>query len=256
MVLSKRMETVVGFVPPQSQCVADIGCDHAYVSISLVERQLAKKVIAMDVRKGPLEIATRNVENAGLHNNIDIRLSDGLEQLEKGEADTIIIAGMGGLLITGILERGCSVLKGDGLHNAPTLILQPQSEIRKVREYLLTHEYSILKEDVIKDEGKYYTVIRAESRTLPEKDGMSYDCWDCYGIEDYLYGRYNLFHQNEILRQYLLDEKKLLQKISCELNQVKDDLLLQGKEMPVRTRLRSEEVMNELVYNERGLNWY
>lgn len=256
MNLSKRMETVVEFVPPQSQCVADIGCDHAYVSISLIERQLAKKVIAMDVRKGPLEIATRNVQNAGLHHSIDIRLSDGLDKLKIGEADTIIIAGMGGLLITGILERGFSVLQNRSLHNAPTLILQPQSEIRKVREFLLAHEYSILKEDVIKDEGKYYTVIRAESRKLPEKDAMSYDNRDHYGNDDYLYGRYNLFHKNEILRQYLMDEKTLLNKICSELLQVKEQLERQGKNMPERAKSRLEEVVRELADNQSGLNWY
>ena len=110
IVLSKRMEAVVNMVSPQSlvvpekKCIADIGCDHAYVSIALMERGLADKVIAMDVRKGPLEIAAKNVAEYGMENNIELRLSDGMERLKPGEADAIIIAGMGGLLMCSILE--------------------------------------------------------------------------------------------------------------------------------------------------------
>lgn len=256
MNLSKRMETVVGFVSPQSCSVADIGCDHAYVSIALIERKLAKKVIAMDVRKGPLKIAAKNVKNAGLHNVIDLRLGDGLDKLECNEADTIIIAGMGGLLITGILERGFHVLKGSKHCKAPTLILQPQSEIRKVREFLLAHGYSIVREEMIKDEGKYYTVLKAEATRSSHNDSMSFDKEAVYGDEDYLYGRYNLLHQNEVLKQYLMDERELLNKIYSGLLCVKEHLEKEGNEMPERAGTRLEEVKKNITCNENGLGWY
>ena len=101
--LSKRMEAVVNMVSPQSFAIADIGCDHAYVSIALRQRRMAQKVIAMDVRKGPLAIAKNNVMQYGLEDTITLRLSDGLEQLQPNEVGTIIIAGMGGLLMMRIL---------------------------------------------------------------------------------------------------------------------------------------------------------
>ena len=91
MILSNRMEAVVNMVSPQSFVIADIGCDHAYVSITLVERKLAQKVIAMDVRKGPLEIAKKNVTAYAMTDEIELRLSDGLDKILPGEADVIVI---------------------------------------------------------------------------------------------------------------------------------------------------------------------
>lgn len=256
MNLSKRMEAVVSLVSPQSCFIADIGCDHAYVSIALVERELAKKVIAMDVRKGPLEIAARNVNRAGLHNVIELRLSDGLEQLKCNEVDTIIIAGMGGLLIRDILQRGGSVLDGSDQCSPPALILQPQSDIEKVREFLLLHQYSIVKEEVLEEDGKYYTVLRAEGKESVEADSMSYDKWKMYHEEDYLYGHYNLFHRNEALKQYLLKEKQLLNQINLELMAARQRLEQEKKPMPKRTKDRLQEIGKELIYNEKALAWY
>ncbi|MGN0438440.1 MAG: tRNA (adenine(22)-N(1))-methyltransferase [Lachnospiraceae bacterium] len=254
MNLSKRMETVVDFVPPQSDVVADVGCDHAYVSISLVERKLAKKVIAMDVRKGPLEIATKNIQEAGLHNSIEVRLSNGLEMLCEGEADTIIIAGMGGLLINGILERGLSKLQKNSLHNAPVLVLQPQSELCKVREFLLMHHYSIVKENVMIEEGKFYTVMKAESKMVSDADAMSCDKILQYEPCDFLYGRYNLFHQNQVLKQYLLNEKAVLNKIYEDLERVKEEMTSKGCVMPEKTIKRLEEVRTNLCDNQKAVD--
>ena len=95
MKLSKRLETVASFVPKGSN-IADIGTDHGYVPIYLVREGQAEHAVAMDVRKGPLERARAHVEAAGLGSRIDVRLSDGLAGLKPGEADCVVIAGMGG----------------------------------------------------------------------------------------------------------------------------------------------------------------
>ena len=95
MKLSKRLETVASFVPKGSN-IADIGTDHGYVPIYLVREGQAEHAVAMDVRKGPLERARAHVEDAGLGSRIDVRLSDGLAGLETGEADCVVIAGLGG----------------------------------------------------------------------------------------------------------------------------------------------------------------
>lgn len=139
--------------------VADIGCDHGYVSIDLCRRKKCPRIIAMDVRKGPLERARANIEKFGLSDYIETRLSDGTNALKTGEADTLIISGMGGRLTIRILEEGLSRL--DGIDE---LILQPQSEIFMVREFLRLQGIYIIDEMMVLDEGKYYTMIKAVRR--------------------------------------------------------------------------------------------
>lgn len=136
--------------------LADVGTDHGYVPIALVQRQKIPGAIAMDINKGPLARAKENIAAAHLEDYIQIRLSDGVEELEPGEADSILIAGMGGELIIHILSEGEKVCK-----KASELILQPQSDIRKVREYLREHQYKIVDEDMVCEDGKYYPMMRA-----------------------------------------------------------------------------------------------
>lgn len=205
LILSKRMKAVVDMIPPQSCNIADIGCDHAYVSIYLKRALKAEKVIAMDVRKGPLDIARKNIFERGLKESIDVRLSDGLSKLVPGEVDTIIIAGMGGLLIKDILLRGMDKLN---ISNPPVLILQPQSDIREVRIFLYSVSYHIEQEMMLKEDGKYYTVIRA----VYGKE----DCFD--REEDITYGRYNIENKDKVLIEFLENEKKIFDNILSGLN--------------------------------------
>ena len=109
--------------------VADIGCDHGYVSIYLVESGIASRAIAMDVRKGPLSGAASNIHDYGLSDYITTRLSDGLKALEPGEADAIIIEGMGGKRMMRILEEGNPAALG-----ACFGVLQPQSDLDEFRK--------------------------------------------------------------------------------------------------------------------------
>ena len=105
MKLSNRLEMVVSMVA-SSRAAADIGTDHGHVPIELVRRGIVDRAYAMDVRKGPLSKAQENVAAAGLKDKIETRLSDGLQKLNAGEAETVIIAGMGGELVIHILEDG------------------------------------------------------------------------------------------------------------------------------------------------------
>ena len=101
--LPKRLETIIERMPA-SGCIADIGCDHAYVAIEAVRRGKAARALACDVRKGPLQQAAEHILCAGLAGKIETRLSDGLEKVAPGEADCVIIAGMGGPLMERILQ--------------------------------------------------------------------------------------------------------------------------------------------------------
>ena len=111
--------------------VADIGTDHGYIPIYLMKEGIASKVIALDINKGPLERARLHIVGNGLKGQIETRLSDGLCKVMPGEVDTMIAAGMGGALVIKILTEGKKVV--DSL---TACILQPQSEIWKVRKYL------------------------------------------------------------------------------------------------------------------------
>ena len=153
MELSKRMQAVADMVLPGG-VVADIGCDHAFVSIYLVENQMADRVIASDVRKGPVEIAKRNVAGRNLQDRIDIRMGDGLSTLSVGEADTIILAGMGGLLMLDILKRQEAVVCG-----CRQMVLQPQSDVEKVRAYVDEKHYYLASEKMLVDAGKNYNIL-------------------------------------------------------------------------------------------------
>ena len=166
MVLSDRLNAAASMVT-RGYRLADIGTDHGFVPIWLVKSGIIPSAIAMDINRGPLERAQEHIAQAGLDRFIQTRLSDGLAGLGEGEADSILIAGMGGALTVRILEKDPPSDLG-----AAELILQPQSEIGKVREYLCTSGWKIDAEDMVLEEGKYYPMmhcIRGEMTLTPEE---------------------------------------------------------------------------------------
>lgn len=200
MELSLRMEQVVAMVETCS-AAADIGCDHGYVAIELIRRKIAGTVIAMDVRQGPLSRAQEHIEREHLTGQIQCRLSDGLEKLQPGEVQEIVIAGMGGPLMIRILENG-----RESLDRVQTLVLQPQSEIPEVRRYLHKSGWKITQEAMIKEEGKYYTVIQAK----PGKETYESPL-------EYQYGACLLRDRCGIFEEYLKQEEKQYETICRRL---------------------------------------
>lgn len=203
--LSARMQMNADLVPPGSS-LADIGCDHGYVSIYLAREKRCYNIIAMDVKEGPLGIAKRNIERAGLQQKISCRLSDGLMQLEPGEVDTILIAGMGGMLICRILQAKPEVLSG-----VFTMILQAQSDWYTLRKTIWESGYRIDCESVCQDMGKYYLAIRA---VRGEEDIP-------YTEEECTYGRLLPESKNELYLQWLLSEREKKESV-CRLLQDKN----------------------------------
>ena len=155
MQLSKRLLAVSEMVTSNSR-LADIGTDHAYIPIYLVENQRVPHAIAMDVNKGPLNRAKENIELHGLKEYIETRLSDGAAALRNGEVDSVVIAGMGGGLVIKILTEGSEVLE-----SVKELILQPQSELAFVRRFLQENQFAVIEENMVLDEGKYYPMMKA-----------------------------------------------------------------------------------------------
>jgi len=202
MRLSKRLERVAAFVPEGSR-LADVGTDHGYVPIFLILTGTINRALAMDVREGPLLRAAGHIRDYGLEAQIETRLSDGLAQLEPGEADAVVIAGMGGELMIRILEEGRHVWE-----DIRTWILSPQSDLQKVREYLGEQGFLIEAESMLTEDGKYYTVMRVVRGT------MRYD-----REIDSLYGRYLIIHRDPVLMAFLEKEIRQTESILNHLKQ-------------------------------------
>ncbi len=165
MQLDDRLQALENFVTPGSR-VADIGTDHGYLAIDLVETELASFVIASDKNQGPYEAAQRTVHEHRLTSEqISVRLGDGLQVLKPGEVDTVCIAGMGGELMTEILGASPLVLK-----QVKTLILQPMNQAADLRRWLYRHYWHIADETLAVDNGRIYEIIKAERgrQKMPE----------------------------------------------------------------------------------------
>jgi tRNA (adenine22-N1)-methyltransferase len=156
MILSERLSRIASYVPGEL-VVADIGTDHALLPIYLVLQEIASHVIACDISSGPLESARANIYLYKLTEKIEIRQGDGLEPLNRGEADVIIISGMGGAKIRDILETSPDVLDG-----VVRIILQPQRGAGIVRRWLFDHDWEITDEDLVLENDNYYEIIIAE----------------------------------------------------------------------------------------------
>lgn len=157
--LSKRLQTVADYVETGSR-LADIGSDHAYLPCHLAENDRISFAVAGEVVEGPYKNALKEVRQRGLKDKVAVRLGDGLAVVTKeDDIDTITIAGMGGALIRSILEEG---LKNGQMKGSETLILQPNVYEVTVRYYLMSHQYRITDETILKENGKLYEVIKAD----------------------------------------------------------------------------------------------
>ena len=160
MNLSKRLMTAVDMVT-DGNAVLDVGCDHAYTSIELVRRK-APYAVASDVRPGPLMAAREHIEEAGLGEKITAVLADGvpksiMELLPENMPATMVITGMGGMLIIKILTEA-----GQLLDRFSEMILSPQSDIYAVRGYLVNRGYTFIDEAEVLEDGKFYTLMKVQ----------------------------------------------------------------------------------------------
>lgn len=219
------------FVTPGNR-LADVGTDHGYIPIALVQEKIIPSALAMDVNPRPLERAKQHIRESHLESDIHTRLSDGVQSLQPGEADSVLIAGMGGALTVKILQEGREVLR-----TVKELILQPQSEIDKVRRYLEQAGYKITKEDMVWEEGKYYQVMKAEAGE------MHYDCENFYH-----YGKLLLESGHPVLRKYLTQRRALCEQLLKKLDQ-------EGR-IEERTQARLQEIKEEIQRIDTALRAY
>lgn len=154
--LTPRLKKIFELVP-KNACTADIGTDHAYIPIALIEEKIADRAIASDINRGPIERANQNIRKQGLSEKIETRLGSGLTTLSPKDAEVIIIAGMGGLLIADILEASRDVV-----NSAELLILQPMTAVTELRAHLSEKGYEVISEHLVSEEDKLYNIITAK----------------------------------------------------------------------------------------------
>ena len=236
--LSKRMSALASLVTEGSR-LADIGTDHGYIPIALVQKGRIPSALAMDVGKGSLSRAREHIHSQGLDTYIETRLSDGLTELHEGEADTVLIAGMGGMLMKRILEGG-----GHCLSSVGELILKPQSEIHLVRKFLAEHGYKITDEDIVLEDGKYYPMMRVHF------DASAVSHADSFTEEqelEFRYGKQLLTEKHPVLLAYLRWEAQIQQDILTQLS---------GQPATEQIAARIDDVKQILAQNARALAYY
>ncbi len=163
--LSPRLRAIADLISP-CHSMADIGTDHAYLPVWLCLNNLCDTAIAADINQGPLDRAEETVRRFGLTDRVFLRLGSGAEPISPGEADAIVIAGMGGLLIGELLKA-----KPEVFRDAKQILLQPMSSIPELREDLYRMGYSIQTEILVPEEEKLYHILSVEQK--PESGTFS-----------------------------------------------------------------------------------
>ena len=221
--VSKRMKKIAEMV--SAKRVADIGCDHGFISIYLIKEKDVDHVFAMDINDGPLKRAYEHVNEYGLTNRIEVIKSDGAKAIKPGEADGAVIAGMGGRLTERIILDSIDVFQ-----KMDEMILSPQSEIDHVRRFLIQNGFDIIDEDMVLDESKFYVIIKC-----------SYDASLKRQIDDVqaLYGPVLIEKKHPVLIDYLNERLIKLEDIVKRIDE--------GTEQKSdKKRARTDEVNGEI----------
>ena len=205
--MNLRLRILAQMVDQEAR-VADIGTDHAYLPIQLVKEGKVDYAIASDVAAGPLQNAEKDIVAAGLKDKIETRLGSGLETVSaQDRIDTVVIAGMGGKLMTNILDEAWS----ENFHFA-TLILEPNVGEPGVREWLSTHKYQIIDEKIISEAGHIYELIKAQKveSTIRLTDRQIF------------FGPEILKEKNQVFYQKWQDQLAYHQRLLCNLNKAQE----------------------------------
>jgi len=239
--LSGRLRLIASFVSPGNR-LADIGTDHAYIPVFLAAEGMIPSAIAMDLREGPLNGAKEHIRETGVEKKVIVRISDGMKELKPKEADTVLISGLGGELLIRILTEAEETVKS----SISEFILSPHTEWGAVRCFLRENGFRIQREAMIREDGKYYTVMAASFRKKEDRDLYAEAGRRGYGIKTCdAFGPYLILKRDAVLLEYLEKEKKAADRIL-------EGLPKEGE----RTEKRSEELreyirqIEEVLFND------
>lgn len=218
--VSDRLQAIAHYIPDKMR-VADIGGDHAFLLLYVARQGRLQKGIVGEVNRGPFENARDRVALMGFSSLIDVRLGDGLSVLNTDEVDVVVIAGMGGALITQILEKGKEKLAG-----VKRLVLQPNIGGKRVRTWLYENQYEIVAETLVEDADILYEVIVAEPGN--EKGYLQTELRMSQLLE---IGPLLWRQRHPLLRQKLLEEQQRREKVFKQLERGKTEEAVKRKEV-------------------------
>lgn len=227
MNISDRLKTI-GEMVDNCESICDVGTDHAYLPIYLVEKGICSKAIASDINKGPVEKAKMNIKRERLNDVIFCRLGGGLSTIKPFEVDGVVIAGMGGNLIRDIIEENMNVFK-----SLKFMILQPVQNPEVLRQYVYESGYDVIDEELCFDEDKYYEIIKIKYNNKPIKlDRIYYEVSNKLIEKKHpLVGEYIRFKINKykIILKYIDDKtesaKKRKEEIMNKIEKLEELLL-------------------------------
>lgn len=230
--LTERLEKVKNLVE-NSEITADVGTDHGYVPILLIKEKRAKHVIASDVNQGPLDSAKRNLFKYGVSDKTETRLGSGLLTLKQNEADTVIIAGMGGVLMADLLEEGKEIAK-----TIKSFVLQPMNSQDYLRKYLIENGYIIEFECLAREREKIYNILKVKrGESAPFEKEIYYHIGENFKFTD-----------EELLNYYLTKKHNHYSSVIKNLENASREVDKQLEEY----RLLEREI--EEVMKKRGIN--
>ncbi|MFB4166496.1 tRNA (adenine(22)-N(1))-methyltransferase TrmK [Virgibacillus sp. JSM 102003] len=208
--LSERLSTVAAYVT-EGAFFADIGSDHAYLPCYVCLYDSKAHAIAGEVKEGPFKSALETVNKYDLSSRVQVRLGDGLQVLRQGEVNVLVIAGMGGSLITSILEEG-----KDRLQSVQRIIVQPNVNERNVREWFYKNNYTITSEEILEENGHIYEIIIAdrEAAKSPYKTDLLQ--------EQLLFGPLLIEHKTEIFIKKWKNELSKRIRVIDEMKKAKE----------------------------------
>jgi tRNA (adenine22-N1)-methyltransferase len=198
--LTPRLQAIADSIN-QYEILADIGTDHAYLPIYLMLNDKITKAIATDINKGPIDIAQERIKKYRLEDQIETRQGSGLTVLEPHEADAIVIAGMGGMLIADIIEQSKAVAV-----SAKVLVMQPMLDSGKLRRYLIQNGFEIFEEELAKEDRKVYEIIWARYT------GQSVEATDMMDIGPIIIEKKHLL-ANDLIDKKIEELNNIIQKL-------------------------------------------
>ena len=157
--LGERLYKVSLFIPP-SKVFLDVGTDHAYLPVYLIKMGILEKAIASDLKKGPLLSAKKTGEIYNVSDRLDLRLGSGFETVSEGEASSAACCGMGGILISELIKSSLNTVR-----KLDTLVLQPMTAAKELREFLNNNNFIIEKEVLAREDKKLYNIMKVTSGT-------------------------------------------------------------------------------------------
>ena len=196
-VLSPRLRLIADVVPP-CDCAADIGTDHAYLPVYLIRQNRCRNAIATDLRPGPLKRAEATLCRFHTEGKIALRLGSGAEILHPGEADVIVVAGMGGLVMGEMLRTSADVFAA-----AKQIIFQPMTAVSELRQAISENGFSITDEYLAKEDTTLYHILVVAS--MPESVP--------YSEEELVFGRKLMENRPEHFDEYILHMRQKYQTV-------------------------------------------